>query len=177
MLAGLFSIFDQTGAQLTQTKEWRLRWWEIIQEHTLNGPYFWTGKGFGINLADADGFQQPNSAGAPPLRDPHSVHLTILARAGVPGLALWFALLVSWSWLLLVTMRQARVKGDRQWADVLLFLWGYAVAIVVESSFDIGLAGPMMGIPFWCLIGLGIAAATIYRSRPSGAARVSRPAR
>ena len=157
---------DQSGAQLTQTKEWRLRWWEIIQDHTLNGPYFWTGKGFGINLADSDGFQHPNSSDGPPLRDPHSVHLTILARAGVPGLALWFAFLGAWSWLLLGTMRAAQLRGERRWADVLLFLFGYVLAIVVESSFDIGLAGPMMGIPFWCLIGLGIGAAMIYRARP-----------
>lgn len=164
-LAGLLSIFDQSGVQLSQTKEWRLRWWEIIQDHTLKGPYFWTGKGFGINLADADGFQQPAHAGAPPLRDPHSVHLTMLARAGVPGLALWLGTLLAWTWLLLGSMLHARRRGEGKWADVLLFIYGYGLAVVIESSFDIGLAGPMMGIPFWCLFGLGIAAATIYRTQ------------
>lgn len=164
-LAGVVSIFDSSGAQLSQTKEWRLRWWEIIQDHTLTGPYFWTGKGFGINLADADGFQAPNESGAPPLRDPHSVHLTLLARAGVPGLVLWLGVLASWTWLLVGTSLRARANREPQWADVLLFIYGYGLAVVIESSFDIGLAGPMMGIPFWCLYGLGIAAAMIYRSR------------
>ena len=165
VISGVFSIFDGSGAQLSQTKEWRLRWWEIIQDHTLNGPYFWTGKGFGINLADADGFQQPNQENAPPLRDPHSVHITLLARAGVPGLVLWVGMLASWSLLLISTSYQARARGERKWADVLLFIFGYGVAVVVESTFDIGLAGPMMGIPFWSLFGLGIGAAMIYRAK------------
>ncbi len=164
-VAGVFSIFQQDGAQLSQTKEWRLKWWEIIQDHTLHGPYFWTGKGFGINLADSDGFQQPNQAGAPPLRDPHSVHLTILARSGVPGLVLWLGMMGSWTWLLIGTMFRARAAGEDKWADVLLFIHGYGMAVIIESSFDIGMAGPMMGIPFWCIYGLGIAAAMIYRTR------------
>lgn len=165
VISGISSMFDGSTAQLSQTKEWRLKWWEIIQDHTLKGPYFWTGKGFGINLADADGFQQPNAENAPPLRDPHSVHITLLARAGVPGLVLWLGTLVSWSWLLIGTMYQARARGEDTWADIFLFIWGYGLAVVVESSFDIGLAGPMMGIPFWSLFGLGLAAPMIYRSK------------
>jgi hypothetical protein len=38
------------------------------------------------------------------------------------------------------------------------------MAVVIESSFDIGMAGPMMGIPFWCMIGFGIGVAMIYRA-------------
>ena len=44
--------------QLQGTKTFRLKWWQTIVDYTINGPYFWTGKGFGINLADADGFQR-----------------------------------------------------------------------------------------------------------------------
>lgn len=172
-IAGVVSIFESSGAQLSQTKEWRLKWWEIIQDHTLYGPYFWTGKGFGINLADADGFQQPNEAGAPPLRDPHSVHLTLLARAGVPGFALWLAVMASWTWLLIGTSFRARANGEGTWADVLLFIYGYGMAVIVESSFDIGMAGPMMGIPFWCIYGLGIAAVMIYRTRVTAGSPVT----
>ena len=165
VIAGVSSMFDGSTTQLSQTREWRLRWWEIIQEHTLRGPYFWTGKGFGINLATADGFQQPHADNAPPLRDPHSVHVTMLARAGVPGVALWLGMLAAWTWLLLGSMAHARARAEVKFADVLLFIWGYGMAVVIESSFDIGLAGPMMGIPFWCLFGLGIAASMIYRSQ------------
>ena len=56
------SIFGATtsgsegSSGLEGTRAWRLEWWKVIFDYTFNGPYFWTGKGFGINLADADGF-------------------------------------------------------------------------------------------------------------------------
>jgi O-antigen ligase len=87
ILANLQSI---TGSgpqeQLEGTKTWRLIWWNDIIDYTLFGEYFWTGKGFGINLADDDGFQVSTGA---PLRSPHNGHLTVLARTGIPGLILW----------------------------------------------------------------------------------------
>ncbi len=42
-------------ADLQGTKEWRIRWWNQIFDYTFQGPYFWTGKGYGINLAADDG--------------------------------------------------------------------------------------------------------------------------
>ena len=50
------SIIGQSGQQAEGTKQWRLNWWDIIINDTIHGPNFWTGRGFGINLADADGF-------------------------------------------------------------------------------------------------------------------------
>ena len=44
------------SGSLEGTKEWRLDWWETIYDYTVRGEYFWTGKGFGINLAKDDGF-------------------------------------------------------------------------------------------------------------------------
>ena len=41
----------------TRPKNGRLDWWKEIVTYTINGKYFWTGKGFGVNLADDDGFQ------------------------------------------------------------------------------------------------------------------------
>ena len=74
------------SSALEGTKEFRLRWWSDIINYTINGPYFWTGKGFGINLADDDGFQVYADHS---LRAPHNGHIEILARTGVPGLILW----------------------------------------------------------------------------------------
>jgi len=31
----------------------------IIADNTVRGPYFWTGRGFGVNLALEDGFGKP----------------------------------------------------------------------------------------------------------------------
>ena len=50
------SILGQSGHQTEGTKKWRLDWWDVIINDTLHGPSFWTGRGFGLNLADADGF-------------------------------------------------------------------------------------------------------------------------
>ncbi len=90
--------FDQLVANLTSTvsasnsvdldgtKQWRLEWWRDILKYTLDGKYFWEGKGFGINLADDDGYQVEEDSS---LRDPHNGHLNMLARAGVIGFILW----------------------------------------------------------------------------------------
>ena len=49
------SIFGARDNQdLSGTKEWRLHWWETIIDYTINGPYFWTGKGFGVDLGADD---------------------------------------------------------------------------------------------------------------------------
>jgi hypothetical protein len=48
------SIVGESGQQTEGTKKWRLNWWNIIINETLYGPSYWTGRGFGINLADAD---------------------------------------------------------------------------------------------------------------------------
>ena len=48
---------ESKAADLDGTKQWRLNWWATIADYTIHGDYFWEGKGFGINLADDDGFQ------------------------------------------------------------------------------------------------------------------------
>ena len=48
---------NEPGTAGQTTKQWRLAWWDKIVGYTIHGPYFWAGKGYGINLADADGFQ------------------------------------------------------------------------------------------------------------------------
>ena len=76
------SVLSSSDAgNLEGTKEWRLAWWDKIIDYTVDGPYFWTGKGFGINLADADGFQVLSDHS---LRAPHNGHIALLARVACP---------------------------------------------------------------------------------------------
>ena len=165
MVNGVESIFGTNHeANLNGTKMWRLRWWDAVMDYTFHGPYFWTGKGFGMSLAVADGFMVGEEQGGPPLRSPHSVHMTILARTGVPGLALWGAMLVTWYVRVFGSMIVARRRGDTRWADVFLWIGCYLTAMLVNSSFDVAMEGPMIGIWFWCLFGFGIAATMIYRA-------------
>ncbi len=141
---------DASGAENLQvTKEWRLRWWRTIVSYTVNGRFFWLGKGYGINLAADDGFL----VGDRSLRSPHNAFMTVLARSGVPGLVLFVAFLAVLSiWLLRVVVpTRGASRKDRAFAA-----WGlaYLAALLGNAFFDIYLEGPMGGIWFWTVIGL-----------------------
>ncbi|MHC2437164.1 O-antigen ligase family protein [Bradyrhizobium sp. USDA 4451] len=161
IVENMASIVGQGGAQTEDTTQWRANWWRTIVEKTVHGPYFWTGRGFGVNLAVEDGLARANSER--PLRSPHSAHMTILARAGVPGLVLWAAFLAVWYGTLLRAMALAYRRGHAEWAALMLFIACYASSCIINASFDVALEAPMQGIWFWCLIGFGIGTTMIYR--------------
>ena len=128
--------------------------WQTILDYTAFGDHFWTGKGYGINLADSDGFQVKREI---PLRSPHNSHLTFLARSGVPGLALWALLQATVFFSLLRAYFRARRAGRSALANVNLWVLAYWMAFIVNMTFDVYLEGPQGGIWFWCLIGFAIA--------------------
>jgi O-antigen ligase len=161
--SNLGSILGYGGEQGEKTKEWRLDWWKIIENDTLYGDNFWTGRGFGINLADADGFQVGDQPDRPPLRSPHNVQMTILARTGAPGLALWAGFLLVWFGSMLGAAFHARSRDKEKWAGLFLFIAFYGVAFVINATFDVALEGPIQGIWFWCVIGFGIGSSLYYR--------------
>ncbi len=138
---------------LEGTKSWRLAWWSTITEYTLNGPYFWQGKGYGVNLADSDGFQVGTRE--EPLRSPHNSHLTFLARSGVPGFVLWVTVQLLWLGMMLRGYLQASRHRLELWPGFFAWVSAYWLAFAVSASFDVFLEGPMAGIPFWSLFGMG----------------------
>ncbi|MCC7046255.1 MAG: O-antigen ligase family protein [Alphaproteobacteria bacterium] len=165
VLDGLESLIGTSNASnLDGTKMWRLRWWQAIRDYTFDGPYFWTGKGFGMSLAEVDGFLVGLEFGGPPLRSPHNGHMTILARMGVPGLVLWAVTLVAWFAMMARGMLLARSLGDRQWYNLFLWIACYGLSIIIDATFDVALEGPMVGIWFWCVFGFGVGATMIYRA-------------
>jgi hypothetical protein len=157
------SIFGRSGDQTESTKKWREDWWNLIIKDTLYGPHFWVGRGFGMNIADADGFGGGGSSDQPALRSPHNMQMTVLARAGVPGAALWALFVVCWFGTLLSAMRIARRRRQPEWAGLFLFLGCYVMSIIINATFDVALEGPMLGIWFWCLVGLGTGSVMVYR--------------
>lgn len=165
--ANVMSIVgDVRTSDLDDTKQWRLEWWTKIVQYTIAGPYRWTGKGFGINLADDDGFQV-NQDGS--LRSPHNGHLTMLARGGVPGLALWLAVHLSFVLCMLRGIWTARRRGDRVWFSLFTLVLAYWLAFIVNASFDVFIEGPMGGIWMWTLMGVGLGATWVYRHAPQAA--------
>jgi hypothetical protein len=146
-------FFGSNSAQLEGTKNFRLAWWTDIVHYTFEGPYFWQGKGFGINLADADGFQVTADGS---LREPHNSDMSILARMGVPGFLLWILLQAGFALLLLRALLAYRRVGDKELAAVSAWVLVFWTAIMVNTSFDPYLEGPQGGIWFWALFGLGL---------------------
>jgi hypothetical protein len=146
-------VLDSDRGNLQGTKEWRLAWWEEIIDYTVDGPYFWTGKGFGINLADDDGFQVLADRS---LRAPHNGHMALLARGGVPLVGLWILIQVAFGIGLFRAARRARAAGEERLVMVAAWIFAFWSAALVNMTFDVYLEGPQGGIWFWSVIGLGI---------------------
>lgn len=159
IVANLVSIVgDAPREGLEGTRRWREEWWSDIIDYTVGGPHFWTGKGFGINLAIDDGIISARSQEVGRLRSPHNAHLTILARSGVPGFLLWGILNVMFVVSLLRAYFSARRHGFKWWARIDVWLFAYWVAFMVNMTFDVYLEGPQGGIWYWSLMGFGLAA-------------------
>ena len=167
------SVFGRSGsAALDGTRRWRMLWWGDIVDYTVHGPYFWTGKGFGINLAAADGYQLSEDDG---LRSPHNGHLTVLARAGVPGAALWALVHLTWFGAVVAAWWRARRADHRRWTAVFAWLAGFWTAAMVNASFDVFLEGPMGAVWVWSMMGLGVAAVRLHAARPDLLSRLDVP--
>ena len=137
------SIFVRDAAKSTGDLDdnvtWRLLWWGKIIDYTVYGPYFYTGKGLGVSLADDDDINTDDS-----LRSPDNFSLTILARYGVPIFLVWL--------LFLFYLFQPLFQ-KKQSAQTLL-LGSALLGIFINASFDVSLEGPMMAFPFWSLLGI-----------------------
>jgi hypothetical protein len=154
IIDNILSIFGSSSdSGLEGSKQFRLAWWGKIVDYTVFGKYFWTGKGFGVNLADADRFQSTLDHS---LRSPHNTNMTVLARMGVPGLVLWVLLQGAFGIGLLRATFARRRAGDTQLAVLGGLILAYWVAMMVDTSFDPYLEGPQGGIWFWTIFGLGL---------------------
>ena len=161
LFRNLLSVGGDAEGSLEGTKEWRLAWWNKILDSTLYGPYFWTGRGYGINLADDDGFQ--TNGELHDLRSPHNSHLTFLARSGVPGFLLWAAVQLGWAFQMYSDFSIARRRGRQHWASLFAFLIPYWAAFMVAATFDVMFEGPTSAIPFWIVVGTGWGAHILFR--------------
>ena len=140
---------SSSNGHLEGTKQWRLNWWTDIINYTFFGDYFMTGKGYGVSLADSDGYQVGEVG---ELRAPHNGHLTFLARSGVPGFILWLVYVAaSLLFLLRKIFSPVTSRRDQQYA---IWFLAYNLAFHVNISFDVLMEGPMGGIWYWALQGI-----------------------
>jgi hypothetical protein len=145
------------------TAEWRLVWWRNIIRETFDGPFFWKGRGFGVNLAVADGPLGAKSEEDVALRSPHNGSMSILARMGVPGFTIWVTINLLFATRMFVAHRRAAHLGQQFWSNLNLWILGCWLAVVVNMSFDVYIEGPVGGIWFWTLIGFGVAALRVQK--------------
>jgi hypothetical protein len=157
------STFTQRNVSYrdAETRQWRLDWWNEILDYTIDGPFLWTGKGYGVNLALDDGFDTDGGQ----TRSPHNGHLTILARSGLPGFAAWILLQLGFVTTVLRAYFSARRHHEEWWARVDIFVLAYWLAFMINGSFDVFFESPQGGIWLWSVFGFGLAAAVIQRAQ------------
>lgn len=161
VIQNLTSVVGDTGDPgLAGTREWREQWWSEIVGYTFSGQYFWDGKGYGVNLAEADGFL---GVQFPELRAPHNAHVQFLARSGVPGFALWVTTQLAFAGTMLLSAQRCARSGRRRWLALHAWILAYWIAAIVNMTFDVYLEGPQGGIVFWSLIGLGLGVVALAR--------------
>ncbi len=171
IIENIESVFGESNQEaLTGTVEWRLQWWESILDDTVRGDAFWTGLGYGTDIAGRYGFNDGTGN-----RSPHNGHLTILARSGVPGLALWITLILTTFGSLTRSYFIASQNGHIRTAKINLWIMAYLTANLVNMSFDVYLEGPQGGIWFWSLLGFAIAVTYAQRVNYRSRRRVATP--
>ena len=156
---------------------WRLVWWEQLLDELLSrNPLF--GLGFGESLGVYNPYLVDNEYSAWPARAPHNVNVSVLARMGLAGLALWTVILTLGlgglfrrAWRGGVAPKAyppARREEIAFWLLMLITTWG-------NGSFGVLMEGPVLGIWFWFALGFASGRSVAYQGRPAVAARPRQP--
>jgi hypothetical protein len=141
------------------TAAWRVAWWRALLNETLsNTQTTLVGAGFGADLTGPLRAQfgvQTDESGRP-VRSPHNILINLFARTGLVGLGLW--LVMQWTWFVKVlrAIGHGRRAGMVEEADLLLWLFGYAVLILVSATLGVVLEGPYGAIPYFLLVGMSL---------------------
>ena len=147
-VAGFKQIKDNVTSLVTNSDDqvlednvvWRFLWWGKIIDYSFTKENFIQGKGLGMSLSQTD----EGVMAEEDLRSPHSIHLTIMARYGIPLFALWLY------WLYLIFKPLFKSELNRYSLAITSIL----LAFVVNASFDVYLEGPMGAFAFWTWLGL-----------------------
>jgi hypothetical protein len=159
-LVGTFADTEAESNDLDETRAWRLDVWNKIIDYTVYGSYFWTGKGYGINLLKDAGVSTNETMLA---RHPENSHLTFLARSGVPGFVLWVVLQATWAVGILRVLFFARRTGRHRTTGLMAFFLAYWSVILTLAGGGPVIETPHEGIWFWTIFGVGAAAAQTVR--------------
>ena len=135
------------------TVAFRTDWWSKLYEQVMERNQAF-GLGFGENLADYNPDISNQSEAQNPLRSPHNYNMTVFSRLGLLGLLIWCTILLSGVFDPLWRLLSASTNAERAEAREKTFWVAAIVATWVNSSFGVLMEGPVMGIPFWLMLGL-----------------------
>lgn len=161
----LSDIGTATGAGNTSTSDWRISWWTVIFEETVEkNPY--TGVGMGGDITstfleevmriDLDSYEGRTYA-----RYPHNILFTVLGRMGFVGLAVFLIPFISITFFTLRFMRHYLVSVDdmeNYLIPTVIVLSGLTNSLV-QSTYEV----PHGAITHW--ICLGYIASAAYREK------------
>jgi hypothetical protein len=161
------SVVASDDQELSGTVDWRQKLWTQVIDDLTSSRAWLTGLGFGPILPERYDIELPQDD-SEPLRNVHNSHLTIMARVGFPGFAIWVLLWTVWTVHLVrfIRRRPGRLKDPS--AALAAWLIGASAAFMVNAFFDPALEGPHGAIWLFALVGLG-SAHTMYQRprRPS----------
>jgi hypothetical protein len=135
------------------TAEWRSEWWSGIYDEVMSkNPAF--GLGFGDALVEYNPLVETTDMSALTARAPHNFNVTIFARMGFIGAFIWsgilmFGILIPLFRIMTPASPAATIEAKYRsfWIIAIIAAW-------INSSFGVLMEGPVMGIPFWLILGL-----------------------
>ena len=170
---------DESDEDLAGTVEWREGFWTQVLNDLLSSKAWLTGLGFGEILPERYEVDVGNTNRGPdaqPLRSVHNSHLTILARVGFPGFALWILLWLTWTTQLLRRIRRGPGGVRDPATAAVAWLLAAPPAVLIGAYFDPSLEGPHVGIWLFAIVGLGAALTRVPRRVPGAAGPPAAPA-
>jgi O-antigen ligase len=144
-----------SGAKLQTSVNFRTQLWSNVLHVDTTTGHFFTGLGFGPNLAELGGLKQRavSSAAAEQLRSAHNSLLDVLARAGLVGALLFAIFWVGWfarMW------RSRRAVDDDDTRAVIGMCFCTATAIFINCFFDPTLEGAQVASVVYTLAAIGV---------------------
>jgi hypothetical protein len=160
MMDNIGSIIDPSsgGSRQQTTTQWRLDLWtavldDVITEHPVAG--FGPGPDLGARYGVSTNEETP-------LRNPHNSHLSVVARMGLVGFALWGVLWISWTFQLMILRSRLLQRGRTVEAGLTAWLIISAIMILTNAVFDPTLEGPQVSFWLWTVFGVGLAMPLVY---------------
>jgi hypothetical protein len=174
--ASIFGIGSESGesgvSAAARGVDLRLHWWiNLYDRLTDDAVDLLTGLGYGIPLTDFS-----DTLGVT-TREPHNSYISVVARLGVLGFAVWFWMQVA---LFAASVRaywQCRRLRWESGEDFLLMVIAFAVLLLIAAFGEDSMEKPYDAIPYYALFGFALRIAFAFRTRDDGKSERPRPYR